>query len=157
MALIRMTRRAPLAPLTSSLVDELPDRIRRMFDGSLAMEPIEPMGFNPPVEIVEKNGFFVVTAELPGIALKDVNVSFDEGMLTISGEKSEERKEGDKESEFHLWERRYGSFRRTFSLPNAIDADKITAAFDNGVLTVKLPKTERAKTTEKKIAVKAAT
>jgi len=155
MTLIRMTRRP--APFTRPFMDELPDRIRQMFEGTLSLDPVEPMGWMPAIDLVERDNLLVLTAELPGLEEKNVDISCEDGVLTIRGEKVEERKEGEKEADFHLWERRYGSFRRTFSLPNAIDADKITAAFDNGVLTVKLPKTERAKTTEKKIAVKAAT
>ncbi|HEU4993619.1 MAG TPA: Hsp20/alpha crystallin family protein [Gemmatimonadaceae bacterium] len=152
MALIRMTRRSP-ASLTSSFIDELPDRIRQMLEGTLPFEPVQNVGWMPAMEIVEKKDFLLVTAELPGLGDKDVDVSVDEGVLTISGDKAEEKKEAEEESQFYLLERRYGSFRRSFTLPNAVDVDKITADFANGVLTVKLPKSEEVKAKGKKILI----
>jgi HSP20 family protein len=129
--------------LSNPLIDELPDRIRRMLEGSLPLEPVQTVGWMPAMEIVEKSDALVVTAELPGIVPKDIDISVDEGVLTISGEKQEERKEGEPEAQFYLWERRYGSFRRSFTLPNAVDVDRIVANFDNGVLTITLPRSEK--------------
>jgi HSP20 family protein len=82
-----------------------------------------------------------------------VDVSVDDGVLTISGEKEEEKKEGEENSQYYLFERRYGSFRRSFTLPSAVDVDKISAEFDNGLLKVTLPKTESVKAKGKKISV----
>jgi HSP20 family protein len=153
MALIRMTRRAPLAPVSNTFLDDLPDRIRQMLEGSLTLEPVTPVGWMPAVDIVEKPEALLVTAELPGMLAKEVDVSVDDGVLTISGEKQEEKKEGAEDSNYYLFERRYGSFRRAFTLPNAVDVDKITAEFDNGLLKVTLPKTENVKAKGKKISV----
>lgn len=153
MALIRMTRRAPLAPVSNSFLDDLPDRIRQMLEGSLSLEPVMPVGWMPAVDIVEKPDALIVTAELPGINAKEVDVSVDDGVLTISGEKEEEKKEGAADSQYYLFERSYGSFRRSFTLPNAVDVDKISAEFDNGLLKVTLPKTENVKAKGKKISV----
>ncbi|HEX7937614.1 MAG TPA: Hsp20/alpha crystallin family protein [Gemmatimonadaceae bacterium] len=153
MALIRMTRRAPMAPVSKSFLDDLPDRIRQMLEGSLTLEPAMPVGWMPAVDIVEKPEALFVTAELPGISAKDVDVSVDDGVLTISGEKQEEKKEGAEETQYYLFERRYGSFRRSFTLPNAVDVDKISAEFDNGMLKVTLPKAESVKAKGKKISV----
>jgi HSP20 family protein len=153
MALIRMTRRAPLAPVSTPFLDDLPDRIRQMLEGSLSLEPIAAVGWLPAVDIVEKPEALFVTAELPGLAAKEVDVSVDDGVLTISGEKEEERKEGEENSQYYVFERRYGSFRRSFTLPNAVDVDKISAEFDNGLLKITLPKSEHVKPKGKKISV----
>jgi HSP20 family protein len=110
--------------------------------------------FAPAIDLVEKAKEFEITAELPGIDEKDVEVKLANGCLTIKGEKSEAREEKDKE--FFVAERSYGSFQRTFGLPEGIDAAKIEAHFAKGVLTVKLPKTAEAQQGEKKIAVRAA-
>ena len=152
MALIRMTRRAPAA-LNNSFLDDLPERMRQMLDGTLAVEPIHNVGWLPAMEIADTKDAFVVTAELPGLEAKDVDLSIDEDVLTISGEKVEEKKEGKEDSQYYLWERRYGSFNRSFTMPSAVDASKVTADFVNGVLTIKLPKSEKVKASAKKIAI----
>lgn len=153
MALIRMSGRSPALSLGSSFIDELPERIRRMLEGSL--EPVQAVGWMPAMEIRDKKDALVLTAELPGLTGKDINIGLEDDVLTISGEKREEKKEGDEESKYYLWERRYGAFHRSFTLPSAVDADKITADFDGGVLTVTLPKTEKVKAKERKIAITA--
>jgi HSP20 family protein len=148
-----MTRRAATAPVSSTFLDDLPDRIRQMLDGSLAFDPIQTVGWMPAMEVVEKPQLLVVTAELPGLGAKDVNIAVDDGVLTISGEKQEEKKEGAEDSQYYVFERRYGSFRRSFTLPNSVDVDKISAEFDNGVLKVTMPKSENVKAKGKKISV----
>ena len=153
MALIRMTRRPTPLPFTRSFVDELPERIRQMFEGGLSLEPIEPMGWVPPMDITEKDNMLVLTAELPGLDEKDVEINYENGVLTISGEKQEEKKEGEKDSDFYLWERRFGSFQRSFTLPRTVDIDKITAEFRTGVLKIELPKSAENKPKGKKIEV----
>jgi HSP20 family protein len=142
-----------MLPLTESFLDDLPERIRRMFEGGLTLEPVQSVGWMPAIEIVEKNGALVVTAELPGLEAKDVDISVEDDVLTISGEKHEEKKEGEEGTQYYLWERRYGSFRRSFTLPSAVDAEKITANFAKGVLTITLPKSEQVKAKGRKIAI----
>lgn len=107
---------------------------------------------NPAVDISEKDKEFEITAELPGMSEKDIEVKLLNGNLTIKGEKKEEKEEHDKD--YHLSERRYGSFVRSFAVPEGVDIDKIEAAFQNGVLKVKLPKSAQAKASEKKIEIK---
>ena len=153
MPIMRMTRRPQLTPLTESFLDDLPERLRRMFEGNLNLEPIQSVGWMPAMEIVEKNDALIVTAELPGLSAKDVDINVEDDVLTISGEKLEEKKEGEEGTQYYLWERRYGSFRRSFTLPNAVDAEKISASFANGVLTITMPKTEKVKAKGKKIAI----
>lgn len=93
----------------------------------------------PAVDIQETDKEVSLIAELPGVSDKDVEVTTDNGILTIRGEKHQERKEGD-EGRYHLIERTYGSFSRAFQLPKGIDESKIEADFDNGVLKVRIPK-----------------
>ena len=109
---------------------------------------------NPATDIVEKEKSYEVTAELPGLNEKDVEVVVANGVLTIRGQKSEEKEQ--KKKGQYLSERRYGSFERYFGLPDGADAENVSASFKNGVLTITLPKTASAQAPEKKIAIKAA-
>lgn len=109
------------------------------------------VGAVPSVDIVEKEGAYEVTAELPGVDEKNIEVSVADGMLTIKGEKEEAREE--KKKDYHLSERYYGSIRRTFGIPGGIDPARVVASFRNGVLTVTLPKSAEAKSKERKIAI----
>jgi HSP20 family protein len=108
----------------------------------------------PAVDIAETDKSYEITADLPGMDEKDIEVKLSNDTLTIKGEKSEEKEERNKD--YHLSERRYGSFQRSFIVPDGVDADKIEAAFKNGVLTVSLPKTPEAQKKEKRIAIKKA-
>ncbi|MBX4924411.1 Hsp20/alpha crystallin family protein [Rhizobium binae] len=108
----------------------------------------------PAIDLVEKDGAYEISAELPGLDEKNVEIRLSNHTLTIRGEKSEEKE--DKQKDYYLSERRYGSFQRSFQLPEGVDADKIDARFAKGVLTVTLPKTFEAKKAEKKITVKPA-
>lgn len=97
----------------------------------------------PAVDISESAQGLTVSAELPGLTKDQVKLTIEDGVLSISGEKSfEEDKAG---KDFHRVERRYGSFHRSFTLPSGIDADKAKARFEHGVLTVQIPKSEAAK------------
>ncbi len=109
---------------------------------------------SPNVEVVDCNGEYRIAAEVPGLSAKDVEVTLHDGMLTIRGEKTEERREG--KADYLVSERRYGSFHRTMPLPAGADRDKITADLANGVLTVTVPRSEAAKAAERKIEIKAA-
>lgn len=107
----------------------------------------------PAMDLVEKDKEYEITAELPGLDEKNVEITLSNHTLTIKGEKQEKKEEKDKD--YYLSERRYGSFQRSFHVPEGVDADKIDASFTKGVLTVKLPKTAEAQKAEKKITVKA--
>ena len=111
-------------------------------------------GKSPAVDVAEKDKRYEVTAELPGLTDKDITVKYADGVLTISGEKKEEKEE--KQKDYYLSERRYGSFQRSFQMPTGIDADKIEATFKHGVLTVALPKSAESVKNEKKIEIKTA-
>jgi HSP20 family protein len=108
----------------------------------------------PAMDLVEKKTCYEITAELPGIDEKDVEIRLANHTLTIKGEKAEEKEE--KEKDHYLSERRYGSFQRSFQVPESVDTSRIEAGFAKGVLKVTLPKTADAQKAEKKIEVKAA-
>jgi HSP20 family protein len=129
--------------------------MRRMFDVEPFWRAEAPFGANlPAVDVSEDDKAFTITAELPGLDEKDVAVSVADDMLTLKGEKRQEKDEKDKG--YHLSERSYGLFRRSFHLPEGVDQEKIAANFAKGVLTLTLPKSEKAQKKEKKIEIKAA-
>jgi len=109
---------------------------------------------SPAVDVAENDKAYEITAELPGLDEKNIDIKLDKGGLTIKGEKREETEE--KKKDYYVSERRYGAFERYFALPDGINADKIEATFKNGVLKVLLPKTEEAQKPAKTINVKAA-
>ncbi len=105
----------------------------------------------PTLDLTETKDDLVIKAEIPGIDPKDIDISLSDGILTIKGEKKQEREE--KEEAYHLIERSYGAFARSLQLPKGIQSDKIQATYKNGVLRVVLPKSEEAKKREIKIKV----
>ena len=107
----------------------------------------------PAVDVTEDEKAYEITAELPGMEEKNIEVQVADGSLTIKGEKKEEKEE--KKKDYYLQERHFGSFQRSFALPKGVDTSKIEAAFKKGVLTVTLPKTAEAQKSQKKIEVKA--
>ncbi|MEK1887664.1 MAG: Hsp20/alpha crystallin family protein [Phyllobacterium sp.] len=107
----------------------------------------------PATDMVEKDTEYEISAELPGMDEKDIEIKLSNHTLSIKGEKSEEKEE--REKDYYLSERRYGSFHRIFQLPEGVDSDKIEASFSKGVLKLKLPKTAQTQKTHKKISVKA--
>jgi HSP20 family protein len=111
--------------------------IDRLFDDTFARD-----GYNwsPAVDIKESNNDLRVDLELPGLQPEDVEITAENGILTIRGEKRGERKEGE-ENRYHLVERTYGSFMRSFTLPKGVDEDQINADFENGILSIRIPKT----------------
>ncbi len=98
-----------------------------------------------PTEIVESNEELRFNMEIPGVRLEDIDLTVENNILTVSGEKKEERKEGEDEGNYRLYERCYGRFERSFVLPRHADASRVDARYDNGVLTVTFPKAEEAK------------
>ncbi|MEW6117772.1 MAG: Hsp20/alpha crystallin family protein [Nitrospirota bacterium] len=107
--------------------------------------------FAPSVDIYEEDGDVVVKAELPGMKKEDISIDLTDHTITISGEKKEEEKV--EEKNFYRHERFYGSFVRSFDIPTDVKADEAKAKFKDGVLEVRLPKTEEAKQKVKKVAI----
>ena len=99
----------------------------------------------PALDVTETEKEIKVTAEVPGIAKEDISVSLSDGLLTVSGEKKEEREE--KTGDRAVSERRYGSFSRTVRLPSEVDTEKVEASYKDGVLTISLPRSESVRTT----------
>jgi HSP20 family protein len=104
----------------------------------------------PAFDISENEKEYIITAELPGIDIKDVDITLSEGVLSVKGEKKQEKE--DKGEDYHMIERHYGSFHRSFRLPGKVETDKIDANYKDGLLKLTLPKAEGRET--KKIEVK---
>jgi HSP20 family protein len=104
----------------------------------------------PAFDIAENDKEYIVSAELPGIDIKDVEISISDGILTVKGEKKHEKE--DKGENYHRIERLYGSFHRSFRIPGKVESDKVDASYRDGILKVLLPKAEGNET--KKIEIK---
>lgn len=142
-----LTRWDPFREMTS-----LRRAVDRMFD-----EPFEfprlwegSTNWGPALDLMEKADNYVVKASLPGVAPEAVEITLTDNVLTIKGETKAEQE--DEQENYHLRERHYGSFMRSITLPTAVDADKVEAVNEHGVLTLTLPKSEAVK--PKKITVK---
>jgi len=125
---------------------------RGLFD----VEPFWPLELTgqslPAVDITEKDKSYEISAELPGMDQKNIEIKLSNGSLIIRGEKKEDKEE--KRKGYHLSERHYGSFERVFNLPKGVDADKIEASFSKGVLNVSLPKKPEAMKADKVVPIK---
>jgi HSP20 family protein len=138
-------------------LEEVSDRLNRMFARPAASqtsgkETMIVADWTPSVDISETEGEYQIKAEIPDVKKEDVKVTVEDGVLTIQGERKHEKEE--KGKKFHRIERSYGSFVRTFSLPDVIEEEKVKADFKDGVLNLHLPKSEKAK--PKAIEVKVA-
>jgi HSP20 family protein len=143
------------------------DRLFDDFSGGIWRSPfgrsffdVEPfrraqatLGAVPAVDVTQTDKGYEITAELPGMEEKDIDVKLTNGVLTIRGEKRDEKEE--KKNDYYVRERSFGSFERSFQVPENVDTDKVSASFKKGVLTVMLPKSAEAQKAEKKIEVKA--
>ena len=140
MSLTKHTHR----PLSWNHLDAIANRMNRIFGDTDFGNLTYASDWVPPVSVEERNDEILLTAELPGMAEDQVEISLENNVLTISGEKRETREDGEAGGKFHLVERSFGSFRRSFTLPRTIRAEGITAEFDNGLLNVRLPKADEA-------------
>ena len=128
----------------------------RLFEdfGATSMTPFAGNGLlAPEIDYAEAGGNIVITTELPGVDQKDVEISLDDDVLTIRGEKKSSRDE--KKENYRYAERTFGSFERRIALPTGIDADQAKAEFSKGVLKITLPKPAHVSSETKKIAIKA--
>ena len=98
-----------------------------------------------PTEVIETADELRFDIEIPGVRLEDIDITFENSVLTLTAEKKLEREEGRTESDYRLFERRYGRFQRSFTVPPTVRADACEAHYDNGVLTLRMPKVEEAK------------
>ena len=135
------------------------ERVRRQMDrlwdsfleGGLRRRGEGEVEWLPSLDVAETKNELVVKAEVPGMDPKDIDISLSDGVLTIRGEKRQEKEE--KEADYHLVERSYGSFTRSVQLPREVQSDKISASYKNGILKIALPKSEEARKKEIKIKV----
>lgn len=165
------TEKSPAPPQVWRPFEGLRNEIDRLFDefdGGFWRSPFRnsffdaapfrrtetTLGTMPAVDVSETDKAYEITAELPGMDEKNVEVKVANGILSIKGEKQEEKEE--KKKDYYRRERSFGSFERSFQVPEGVDADKIEASFKKGVLSVALPKNPEVQKSEKKIAVKAA-
>ncbi len=125
------------------------------FDPLSSLSSVFELGrgdLTPHVEVTEEKKGYEITAELPGVDEKDMNVTLQDHTLIVSGEKKSERKEEKKD--YYLSERSYGSFRRSFRLPEEVNEDKISAKFEKGVMTIFLPRVASAKPKGRQIPIR---
>jgi len=128
-------------------LEDMSDRLNRMFarpaTRANGKETMIVADWTPTVDISETDGEYQIKAEIPDVKKEDVKVTLEDGVLTIQGQRKQEKEE--KGRKYHRVERSYGSFVRSFSLPDVIDEEKVKAEFKDGVLDLHLPKSEKAK------------
>jgi HSP20 family protein len=146
-----ITRRGPFSELTT-----FQDRLSQLFNQPFSpwerlsgLAELTGTNFVPAVDVYEDQHTITLTAELPGVDDKDVNISLENGVLTINGERKMENEEN--RDNFHRIERSYGRFIRTFNLPSTVNPENVKAEFNNGVLKITLEKREEAKPKQIKI------
>ena len=141
-----------LAPRDFSVLQDRMNRIfRESFTPQTSEEALTNSNFAPPVDIYEDQHHITLKIEVPGIDEKNINVSIENNTLTVQGERSFEKDE--KEENFHRVERMYGTFTRSFTLPNTVDSEQVTAHYDKGVLKIRLAKKAEAKPKLIKVSV----
>jgi HSP20 family protein len=145
-----ITRWSPFRDVVS-----VQDEMSRLFDDVFGQRPARVQWtdgiWNPSVDVTEDKDSVVVKAEMPGLNKDDIKISVQDSILTLKGEKKQEKEE--KETDYHRIERSYGSFCRSFQLPTTVRADKIKANYKDGVLSIILPKTEEVKPKEIPIGI----
>jgi len=145
---------SPAFPSIARSLEDLRESTNEMIRTTLAGLPeFTVTDWFPAVNVSESKDEFTLTAEIPGLTSKDVSVDCFDGVLTIKGEKVQEETKKEDDRTYHVWERRFGSFQRSFPFPGGIDESKIAAEFKDGVLTVHVPKAEDAKAKHHAIAI----
>lgn len=137
-------------------LEEVTNRLNRLFGRSLpqtstSQEMLTMADWTPSVDIAETGTAYLVKGEIPGVNKDDVKVTVEDGMLTIQGERKMEKEE--KGKKFHRIERSYGSFMRSFRVPDDVEESKIKAEFKDGMINVTLPKSEKAKSKSKAVNI----
>ena len=148
-----MTRMLQLIPSRRNFLSLIPEL--NLFDRFFDDLPVpsllsEEKVLSPAFDISETEKEYVITGEIPGIDVKELDVTLLDGILTVKGEKKQEKEE--KDEDYHRVERHYGSFERSFRIPEKVKADKLEATYKDGILKIFLPKSEASEV--KKIEVK---
>jgi HSP20 family protein len=132
-------------PVTLGDVQNEVNRLfERLWHGGITTGPLDGQDWAPPLDVLDDQDRYVIRAEVPGLDVKDIEVSVSGDTLTLQGHKPAERREGD-ERKYILMERRYGGFNRSIPLPVGVDASGVTATCRKGVLEIVLPKKEENK------------
>jgi HSP20 family protein len=137
-----IVRWEPLREL-GSLQNEMNRLFNTVFDAPAPGNGGALRRWMPPMDLVESGDEFVLRADLPGMSQEDVKIEFEDGTLTVSGERKAEHEE--REEGYYRVERAFGSFSRSLTLPKGINADAVSASFDRGVLEIRIPKPEERK------------
>jgi HSP20 family protein len=145
----------PVSDLTSEIAS-MQREMDRVFDrfmrGGGSVDDGTTSTIMPPVDIIEHDNEYIVKVDLPGVKKEDVKITITNDVLTLRGEKTEEKEH--KGKNYHRMERGIGSFQRSFTLPTSVKSDKIEAEFRDGILTISLPKPEEAKPKQIEVKVK---
>ena len=150
MTITRYTRRSPVVSPWLELED-MTDRLNRLFSQPGSGEATRRVVWSPAVNVEETKEELRLTAELPGMGIDDIEIEVENNVLSLRGHKREEEEREDRK--FHVWERSYGSFERSFTLPRTVKSDQISAHFADGILNVLMPKAPEAQS--RKISIKA--
>jgi len=139
------------APRPASIFNDMDKMINNVFENDWNFSVRSKTNWSPAVDVKESDNSFTLTADIPGLTKKEVKVNITDGILSISGER---KFEDEKESgNYHYRERRYGSFSRTFNLPETVNDEDISASFKNGILSIELPKHEVVLPKEREIKI----
>ena len=137
----------------ASLQDEIGQMLGRMWHTGISTAPLDGQNWAPAIDVYEEATGYVLTAEVPGLKVDDIEVTHEDGELVIRGQKAADfDEEGDRE--YLKAERRYGSFSRSLTLPLDVDAEKVEADYANGILSVRLPKATRERPKQIRIGSK---
>lgn len=134
------------------LLSDLQTDLNRVFNRSLTKSNAWERGFSPSIELQDENDHFLVSADVPGLKKEDLNISVEGNLLTLQGERKIQQEK--KEKGYQYSEKFYGKFTRVVELPTEIQADKVKAAYKDGVLEITLPKSENAKPKKIDVEVK---
>ncbi len=140
---ILRNRLAGVAPFET--LWDMQREVDHLLDTVWGRTPVQPQGWSVPADVVETEEEIRCTLELPGLKPEDIDVTVENNVLTVSGEKKYEQTQGDESKGTYHQERRYGRFDRSFILPRNVDATQVNANYEQGVLTIVLPKTEESR------------
>ena len=145
MTLVKWTPR----PMT--VFNEVDNMINSVFNHDWNLEPMQSTKWNPAVDVKETDNSFLISADIPGLTKKDINIEVSDDVLSITGERTEDKVEDS--DLYHYRERSKGAFTRSFHLPESVDEKKISANFKDGILNIELPKTKVIEPKSRKIKI----